>query len=183
MAAFTAASASLKASTTEAAIEHEVWCAKHWDMNAVLLRTPCCAVPKSTDPVLLCEFFVTRYEAPVWAWRLGPREWMMGFSFKVWCLLWFECLLWEPTFKASLMVSPAGPGIWALSSLPDSAQVESLERPGCFSLVDWCTGNSHRDCFVGSPLTQPSKGARNYWTWKLCSWHLEPWAWRETQNK
>lgn len=64
MAASTAASANPKASTMGAAIEHEVWCAMHWGMNAVLLRTPCCAVPKSTDPVLLCEFFITRYNEP-----------------------------------------------------------------------------------------------------------------------
>lgn len=147
-----------------------------WEHQAVLF-------PK-VQTQFCCEFFVTRYhEDPVWAWRLGPRERVMGLSVKAWSLLRFELLLWEPTFKASLMISPAaqgdGPG-----PFPDFAEVRrSLERPGCFSVVDWCTGNHQGDCLVGSLLIQPLKGARNHWTWKLCSQHLELWAWRETQNK
>lgn len=86
--------------------------------------------------------------------------------------------------QGQIVVSPEGPGRWAL----DSSQTrpygnQSLEGPGCFSIVGRCAENHQGDCLVGSLLNQPSKGARNHWTWKLCSQHLELRAWRETQNK
>ena len=115
--------------------------------ECVLLTTPCCGVPKSTDPVLLCELFVTGYnEAPDWAWRLGLKEWLMGLSFKARLILWFESLPWEPTFKASIVVSPGDPGRWALgSSQTRLCGSQSLEKPGCFSIVGGCAGSHQGD--------------------------------------
>lgn len=63
MAARAAAGASLRASTMGAATEHEVGCARHWGTEAAVLGTPCGGAPKGTGPVLLCEPFVTRYNA------------------------------------------------------------------------------------------------------------------------
>lgn len=145
MAALAAASASLKVSTMGAAIEHEVWRARHWGMNAVFLEISCSGVPKSIDPVLLCELFVTRYnEAPVWAWRHGLREWLTELNFKARSLLGFESLPWEPTFKAGLVVSPGVSGRWAQGSSETRLHgSKNLERTGCFYIIGWCAGN-HR---------------------------------------
>lgn len=82
------------------------------------------------------------------------------------------------------MVSPEVSGRWAQGRSETRLHgSKSLERAGCFYIIGWCAGNHQGNCLVGSLLTQPSKGARNHWTWKLCSWHLELRAWRETQNK